>query len=109
VLILLAVVLAVTAVSLVVFMAADGEDGPEREPGESRTSTRGSPDPSLGIPSELPSGLPSRLPSELPTELPSELPTELPSELPSGFPTDLPGGVPSHLPSGLESLLPSPE
>ncbi|MEU3949293.1 hypothetical protein [Streptomyces sp. NPDC029526] len=103
--ILLAVMVGVAAVSLLVFMATDGDDGPEREPGESSTGTRGSPDPSLGIPSELPSGLESRLPSGLPTELPSELPTELPS----GFPTDLPSGLPSNLPSGLESLLPVPE
>jgi hypothetical protein len=68
-------------------MATGDDDSPDKEPTESSTGTGGLPDPSLGIPSELPSGLPSRLPSGFPTELPSEFPSELPS--------------------GLESLLPS--
>ncbi len=99
--VLLAAITAVVAVSLLVLWATRDGDGPDREPAETATGTGVSPDPSLGVPSELPSGLPSRLPSGFPTDLPSELP--------SGFPTDLPSGLPSHFPSGLESLLPSLE
>ena len=69
-------------VSLRIDRAGD-DDPPDKEPTESGTGTGGSPAPSLGIPSELPSGLPSLLPSGFPTELPSEFPRKLPSGLES--------------------------
>ncbi|GAA1414832.1 hypothetical protein GCM10009601_03360 [Streptomyces thermospinosisporus] len=102
---LLAAVVAVTALSLIVLFATGDDDSPDTEPTSTGTE---SPGPSLDLPSGFPSGLlPSGFPSELPSELPSGFPSELPSELPSGFPTAWPSGFPSHLPSGLESLLPS--
>ncbi|MFF3486519.1 hypothetical protein ACFYXC_25050 [Streptomyces sp. NPDC002701] len=80
-LLLLAVVLGVGAVSAVVLVAASDDDSPDRkQPSESSSgsSTGRLPSPSLSVPSQLP--------------------TELPSP---------PSGVPSELPSGLESLPPS--
>lgn len=81
---LLAVFVAVAAVSLVVLMASDRGGSPDEEP--SGESTSRTPGPSFGIPTELP----TRLPSDLPTRLPSSFPTQLPSDLPSGLESLLP-------------------
>lgn len=80
---MLAVIVAIGAVSAVVMVATSGDGSSDKEPpSESDSTTGGLPSPSLSIPSELPSELPS-LPTDVPSNLPSGLPTDLESLLPS--------------------------
>ncbi|MCF3131420.1 hypothetical protein IPZ69_13780 [Streptomyces olivochromogenes] len=72
------------AVLTVVLMSSGHHDSPdEKPPAQGSTSASGSPRPSLGLPTELPSGLPSKLPSGWESLLPTEAPSDLESLIPS--------------------------
>jgi len=82
------------AVVAVVLLASGGGDDPEKNPPESSRSSSGTPEPSFGLPTELPTKLPTKLPTSLPSGFPTELPTEFPTDLPTEFPSDLESLVP---------------
>jgi len=88
----LAVIAAVGIVTAAVLVAArgDGPSGDKKSPSASSassTGTKGSPTPSLSIPSELPSVTPS---------LPTEVPSGVPSDLKSLFPSPAGGQMPYY-------------
>ncbi|MGA4838125.1 hypothetical protein [Streptomyces sp. G45] len=89
-------VLAVSAIAVVVFLATGNDDSPDKKsPSESSKSSDGRrPTPSLSLPTEIPTRIPTRLPSNLPSGLPSELPSRVPT-----LPTDLPDDISSLIPT----------
>ncbi|WP_369240426.1 hypothetical protein AB5J56_39715 [Streptomyces sp. R21] len=72
------VAVGVVVAVVLVTTRGDGSPGDKKSPSASSASTKGSPTPSLSIPSELPSVTPT-LPSEVPSGVPSDLQSLFPS------------------------------